>query len=422
VDNKKKEIKSKIIFALLVQLIISVFFAIIIFLLAKTLSLNYFEDIRAYQLLIFLSLYYGFDSVNEVLFRVFHGYQKMFLNQFIEFSFSVFTFIGMVLVVFFRLNIYYFGLVYLIASLVNIFLFSAIFLKKIFPDFLDTKYNLSKKTRKQMFDYSLPTMMSNMASQLFGNQTVLFLVYFSGPKAVGYYIMSRSLAKLTVYLFKSFSHVFSPMIAELWKKKSYDKINYYFNEITTYSLFFGIPISLLFVIFSKEILLIFFGKQFIAAATLLKLLSIHFLFFSFTTAFQMVFLNIGLPKISRNITYLSISTNLLLNLILIPKYGMIGAGISDLISVIISLIITMCIKDKYIKIMLPKQDLMKLFFLSFIFISLASVLKRIINLNIYLESLLILVLCGASYVLMAFMLRIITIKKIKSLVDLLLKK
>ena len=72
--------------------------------------------------------------------------------------------------------------------------------------------------------------------------------------------------------------------------------------------------------------------------------------------------------------------------------------------------------------MFPKQDLMKLFFLSFIFISLASVLKRIINLNIYLESLLILVLCGASYVLMAFMLRIITIKKIKSLVDLLLKK
>lgn len=416
IKKSKNKIKSSILFTVRMQVIcgilISVFFVFSSGLLAKL----YFKDPRAQILLIALAVYFVIEGFLEALYSTFHAYQNMVLYQGVEFCFQLLAFLFFLVVILNNYSIYYFGLVYVIGAIITSIIFLIIFLKKIFPGFFSTPCYPINKIKKRMISYSIPTMTASFAFQIFGQQTIFFLTYFVGLDSVGYYVMAMSLAKATIFFLKAMIQVFFPMMSELWEKKDIKGLNYYFSELITYSYLIAIPASLTLFLFSEEILRILYAETFVKAAFLLRIFAVYFLFYSFNGIMKRVFLSKGLPKEARNITYITVIANIILNIVLIPSMGLLGAGLSDLMCVIIGAMYTVYLKNKYLEVRLPIKRMLKILMSSLFFVVVIIFLKRIINVDIYLKLLITLFVSGCIYLVSLLVLRIVSFTKINRII------
>ncbi|MBI5347168.1 MAG: oligosaccharide flippase family protein, partial [Candidatus Aenigmarchaeota archaeon] len=234
VEKSRAKVKSSILFTLSVQLSMGFLFFIAILFLSDFLANGYFKDINARPMLIMLAFYFILDGIHEVLMRVFHGYQEIFFQQSLEFSFQVFSFIFMMLVIYFGMPVFFFGMAYILGEVITVSVFSLVFMKKVDPGFMKVKSYPFGKIKKPLLDNSIPTMLGTIAESGFTNQTILFLTLFVNLESVGYYFMVRSIAKLSVFIYKASSRSFMPMISELWKKKDWKKLNFLFKENVTF--------------------------------------------------------------------------------------------------------------------------------------------------------------------------------------------
>jgi O-antigen/teichoic acid export membrane protein len=419
IEGSKAKIKYAIKFTLSVQLAIGgLFFATILF-LANYLSLNYFKDIAARELLIALSVYFILDGIHEVLLRSFHGYQAIFFQQGLDFTFQLFSFVFLISSVLLRLPLYFLGIAYILAEFITVVIFSAIFLKKVFPDFTTVRVTEKHNISKPLLENSIPTMFGTFAETGFSGQTVIFLTYFVNLESVAYYFMVRSIAKLTLFLYKASSRAFLPMTSELWVKKDMKKLNSIFGDHMKFTYLIAAPVSVGLFFFSKDVLRLLYGEAFVAGSTALMVLSVFMIFEIGSNMLVNIFTGVGKPVFSRNATYIKVISNIVANLILIPMFGLIGAVTADLISVILAVMYVLYINSKEIKISLPVKDMSLVAIAAGIFLLEIFVLKNVINLNAYLEAAIILALSGVSYVLVAFSLRLITISNVDYLLRML---
>lgn len=418
VENSKKKIKSAILLALGIQIIFGMFFFILVFISSEFLSLNYFKDENAKFLLLSLSVYFIIDGVNEVLFRSFQGHQNMALAESVDVTFQVSSLFFFILIIFFKMPIKFFGLSYTASSLIVAIIFSVVFLKKVFPGFLKEKAELNTKFRDEIIGYSIPGMMGSLAANIFSQQSIFFLTLFTGLESVGLYVMAMSLAKVSIYISKAISRVFPPMTAELWKRKEMLKLNSLYNEIISFSHIVSVPIAIVLIIFSKEIITLLFGEKFMPAYIILKIYAVYYLIFNFEGIIKGIFLMIGEPKTARNITYLTLAVNFILNLVLIPSYGLIGAAIADITSVFVALVYSVYLQYKITKLGLPVKGLLGILISSSFVILVLLALKDNINLSIILKLIVLIIISGLVYLVSLFYLKLLSFDKINNLLKL----
>ncbi len=412
VEKSRAKIKSSIMFTLYVQLTMGSLFFIVVSFLSKFLADNYFKDVNAAPMVVLLAFYFILDGIHEVLMRVFHSYQEIFFQQALDFSFQVFSFIFMMIVIYFSLPVFYFGLAYIIGELITVLIFSTIFLKKVDPKFIGIKSKVFGKINRPLLENSIPTMLGTIAESGFTNQTILFLTLFVNLESVGYYFLIRSIAKLSVFIYKASSRAFMPMISELWKRKDLVKLNSLFKEHMTFNYIIAAPVSVSLVFFSEEVLRLLYGEKFVVASNILKISAVYILFELSNNLITSIFTGIGRPKLSRNAAYLKLIVNLLCNLVLIPAYGLVGAVVSDSAAIFSVLLYVLYINMKELRLQLPLRNLSLIFLSTSVFLFEIVLLKKFLALNPYLEAIVILFVSGVSYVLACFLLRVISFDKI----------
>lgn len=95
----------------------------------------------------------------------------------------------------------------------------------------------------------------------------------------------------------------------------------------------GVSIGIVFSVFSYDIIHLLYGKEFIASSIILSILIWEkaFTFFSIAASKYIIIENI--TKINLYRTLIGVSLNIILNLILIPAFGSLGAAIASILSV-----------------------------------------------------------------------------------------
>ena len=96
----------------------------------------------------------------------------------------------------------------------------------------------------------------------------------------------------------------------------------------------NIPILILIFVFSKEIISILFGSEYLIAESALRILSFGVFFSSILNVSQEALKMMGKSKLILLDIIVATLFNMCLNFILIPKYGISGAAISTAISLI----------------------------------------------------------------------------------------
>ena len=123
----------------------------------------------------------------------------------------------------------------------------------------------------------------------------------------------------------------------------------------------------------------------------------------------------GKTKIVMKSLIIASLLNLIFNLILIPKFGIIGAAISTSLSYILVLLINSIYLMKFVKFKINKFVILKIIIGSILFILSLFLFKNILNLFIWIEIFIGLFLSLVFYLIFLFLSKTLTFKELKSL-------
>jgi O-antigen/teichoic acid export membrane protein len=163
--------------------------------------------------------------------------------------------------------------------------------------------------------------------------------YFETSISVGLYSSVSPLARLMNIIGTSLSSAYMILITQLYAKDKFEDM-LYIHQKTAKLIFLltTIPFTVLYLS-PEAVINLIFGSKYLAASSVLEILSlglIVFWIFGLSGTSFVVFRKSNYELIGNVI---AIFCNIVLNLILIPRYGIIGAGIATSISYIVNGII-----------------------------------------------------------------------------------
>jgi O-antigen/teichoic acid export membrane protein len=166
------------------------------------------------------------------------------------------------------------------------------------------------------------------------------------------------------------------------------------KQIVKWTFIINLPLFLIILIFPGVALNILFGTEYLAAENALMILSIGGLFVSLTTIFSTLLFIKGKSKlVLLNILVVALF-NVILDILLIPKYGLEGAAFATLLSNILFGVAALIETKIYFGFIPLRKKMLSIFIASFIPLLLIIFIKELLAINI-----LSLILIGILFVL-----------------------
>ena len=189
-------------------------------------------------------------------------------------------------------------------------------------------------TYKEILLTSSPMAISAIAYFIMQGIDVLILTTYSSFESVAYYSVAVKLSTLTALSLLSVNIVVAPKIAEIYEKRKKNELQLLIKKSTR--LIFVISMFLLsFIFLFSEHILHLFGPNYIVASTPLVILLSAQLYNSVSGP-SAIYLNMtGKQRVLNWILIIGLLANIFLNLCLIPNYGMNGAAIATLVSLVL---------------------------------------------------------------------------------------
>lgn len=189
-------------------------------------------------------------------------------------------------------------------------------------------YNL-KKHFKPIF--SLLT--ASIIISIYANFDIVMLGFISSEYEVGLYNAALKIKSILLSLSTAITAVMIPRISYYIQKKDEKGINKLLIKSLQISLLIAFPVCIYCLVFSKNILLFVCGISYIEAENTLKLLMILILPLILTNLFgNQILIPFGKENRFSQSVFIGMWINLILNLLLIPKYGASGAAFGSIIT------------------------------------------------------------------------------------------
>ena len=271
------------------------------------------------------------------------------------------------------------------------------------------RIEFDKNMFRNMFKFSSGLLACNLSATILTLSDRYFLAGYRNYSEAGVYSIGYKFGMLIEPLFVSpFKSIFTPFKFETWKNKdAQDKFNDMFKKYH----FLGSFILLCISIYSRFIISIFTTKEFSNAYKIVPLI-----LFSYFVYGENEFYTLGIQI--RNKTYLTSiimliggAVNIILNIVLIPSYGMYGAAIATVISYIVINLINMFFSNRLYKVKYDFVNLFKLYFITFL-LCLTYYIFSLYNEKIIVEFFCNIIIIFL-YVYLCLLFKIINIKQVK---------
>jgi len=180
---------------------------------------------------------------------------------------------------------------------------------------------------------------------------IIILTVYEGFDNVAHYSIAVKLATVTALALMSVNIVIAPKIAEIYNTNDFNRLNKLIRDAARIIFIVSLPVLLILFIFSGPTLSLF-GEGYVFAKQALWVL-LAGQFFSALCGPGAIYLNMtGKQKKLNNILISGLIVNVILNLVLIPIYGIEGAATATLISMVFwnSLIVAVIYRADRIKI------------------------------------------------------------------------
>ena len=213
--------------------------------------------------------------------------------------------------------------------------------------------------KKELFVYSWPLVISSLFGLIIGWTDTLMLGYFKTEEIVGIYNSALPTAYLLLLVPMALTSLLLPVISDFFAKNQEKMISQTISTVTKWIFYVNFPLFLLLLIFPRKVLNLLFGEQYLLAAIPLMILGFGYFMNSIAYA---SFRLIELFKKTKYHFYnnlVAAIVNVLLNILLIPRYGMIGAAIAS--ATALTLVFCLALTQVYIikRINVFSMDILK---------------------------------------------------------------
>jgi len=333
-NSTHKWIKIALKFGIIFGLIVT----IIQYLLAKFITTKFYSgNIDIENVISFFSIILLFSIISGIAAHSIQGF-KILKYKVLTIQVIQPTILLLVLCLLYNFGVstfYQITLPLIIAEILG-FLFMIYFLQKVnsikFISIIKESLNV------EILQFSFPLMLVGILGMIMHWIDILMLGYFLPAKDVGIYQPAVRTTGIIRLFLVSFSGIFAPMISELIAKQSRKEIEQVYKLTCRWIITLAVPFYILVISRSEEIMMLF-GERYLEGSNLLLLLLSGMLFQAIGNPAGSTLVMAGKTKLVLINTIIISILNITLNIILIPKIGLIGAAWGTLISLTILCII-----------------------------------------------------------------------------------
>lgn len=207
--------------------------------------------------------------------------------------------------------------------------------------------SFSLHTRELLF-FSAPLVLSTVLTVLLGMTDTLMLGYFTNTYEVGQYEAAYPIASGMLVVLAAFGFLYLPMASRLDAEGDHEEINRLYATTTKWVYILTFPLFLVFVVFPADVMQIVFGREYVPAATVLPILAVGFFISTAVGRNRETLSALGETRAILAANAAGFTINVVLNLLLIPRLGFVGAGITSAVSFfLVHSVVLVYLKQEY---------------------------------------------------------------------------
>jgi len=346
VQKNTKAIGRFYFFITTIVFVLSFLFSLVIFLNASYIAELFFKDIHAVTYVKYASLViipFSITTVNAICLR---GLKQIkpaaFLGHPILFALAI---IGLLILDFTTVNQEKAIIAFVFSIYLGNIISFILWFRKSGVSLLDKEDTVQLS---HIIRVSLPLIFAGSLFLIMGWADSFMLGYFKTTEEVGAYNVISKIARSSSIIIASVDSIFSPKIADFYVNKDYQglqKLAVYSSKLT---FFLTLPIFILICLFPKLILSVFhdslYGEIIIYSLMILVLTKfVNAITGNVSSILQLT----GKQVTYQNIVLISLGINLLLNYLLIPSQGVLGASIASFIAILLTNVLGLIYVKKY---------------------------------------------------------------------------
>ncbi len=301
-----------------------------------------------------IALYILINSFSQIFNAIFQSYEKMeylaiatVINGILLLSLAL---IGIK----YNMDVTFFALAYLIAS-VMIFLYNLVIC--LFK-FVVPKLELDITFWKLMLSESLFFVLALAFTEIYFNIDSVMLSFMIGNQAVGYYNAAYKLIFILLFIPSAVIVSIFPVMSKRYEsaksqlKEEYDKLFRYLFILALFMFIFGF-------LFADKIIIIIYGNAFLPAIIALQILIFVLPIIFITILFGNLLGAINKQRFVALITLICAIFNVILNLILIPKFSYYGASVATVLTEMVLFVFMFIYISKFFHKISIKNNIIK---------------------------------------------------------------
>lgn len=200
--------------------------------------------------------------------------------------------------------------------------------------------------------------LSTLSQQIYINSDITLLGILNSDREVGLYSSATKIYNISKQLINAIITVSIPRFSYLIGRNDVKKYSVLANKMLNVILVLALPLCLGLCLISKDVVLIIAGSNYVRSSIPLSILSFSLLFGCLAYLFSnAVLINFKCEKIVLVSSIISSSLNIILNLILLPKFNIIAAASTTLLSEFLMFVICFKFARKKIRFSLDVKNL-----------------------------------------------------------------
>jgi len=404
--NDLNKIKYVFRVSLIILLASSVVSMILLFIFANLISVNIFHNSLLEVYLKIFSLLFPISAAGSFFLYILRSYEKAnwqsFIANVVQNTAKVAALILLIVIGLKTQAIIY---SYFFGVLSVLIVAYAVCKYKLPEVFLPAQLNENEKRQViiSLFSYSWPIIFLGFMTNILVWTDSIVLGYFKSATEVGLYNAVITIISLFNLASEIFLQMLFPLINKAYSQRKIKLVSELSKQVSKWIFILNLPLFLIIICFPGAILNILFGEKYLAASNVLRILSVSSLFISINISSNLL-LMIGKSKLLMINTIAAALFNFVLDIILVKSYGMTGAAVATLISLILLGILFYVQAKKYAGVFPLRRKMITIFFISLIPLLILLIVKQYVPVNLF-SLIMISILFFVVYILLIFVCR-----------------
>jgi O-antigen/teichoic acid export membrane protein len=333
-----RKMAGTIAMALLTVLLLGLAVIMIFYGLQGYLDRTFIKDNMAAALLLILIFFAPVDALNNLMngmFAVFSKpgaifFRKYILGPGLEILVVVLLIVG-------KSGVRFLAVGYLFSGILAIIIYGAMLIQMLRKMDLVRFFKpaIIQIPAREILMFTIPLLTSDLVYVVMNSVDAILIEYFYNTGALAGLRAVQSTAKLNLFVLSSFALLFTPAAARMFARNDQKGINNLYWQNAVWIAVVTFPIFILSFSLAQPITVLVYGQRYEDSALIMALFSLAYYFNAATGQNGMTLKVFGKLRLIVLINVAAAVLNLLVNLLLIPRYGALGAAFGTFITLII---------------------------------------------------------------------------------------